>query len=542
MAKKKKEAEINSEVSPASEIVSPASEISEAADSETAASGNAPKKKGGFNKRKLKYGSIAAAITLIVVAIVVLVNVIVNIASNKVNMSIDLTTNGNFEISQQTIDYLATLDQPVNIVCLSDELTFQTATYIYYKQAYEVLKKYSIYSNQINLKFVDMVADPTYAERYKESYKGEISQYSIIVENEANGRIKVFGIQDLYNTESQFDYSSFSYYDVPVSSKAEQEITSAIMYVTDPDPIKAVVFNSETSGTSYDNVFNLLSANGYEVSEMDPLAGTIPEETDIVVINAPLNDYDSSVIDMLYAFLDNDGKLGKSLIYFADYSQKTTSNIDTFLEEWGIRVENGIVADSDVNNLQSQNLYVIRDYIAENDYSTNLASASLPVIDFQSRPLTLLFDTKDTRSTIPLLQTKDTAFIMTDEVQQAIKNGDTSGIEYGVQTTMALGRKHIFDEDNNLVFSNVLVIGSSETLDESFTSTTYFNNGDYFISVVNTMAGKNTGISIVAKDLGSDSFDMDQGTANRYFILFIVIIPAAVLIIGAVVFIRRRSK
>ena len=107
---------------------------------------------------------------------------------------------------------------------------------------------------------------------------------------------------------------------------------------------------------------------------------------------------------------------------------------------------------------------------------------------------------------------------------------------------MALGRKHIFDEDNNLVFSNVLVIGSSETLDESFTSTTYFNNGDYFVSIVNTMAGKNSGISLVAKDLGSSNFDIDQGTANRYLILFIVAVPAVVLIIGIVVFIRRRSK
>ncbi|MCI7768297.1 MAG: GldG family protein [Oscillospiraceae bacterium] len=514
----------------------------EISSAEVSAESTAEKKKSSFNKRKLKYGSIAAAITIIVVAIVVLVNVIVNMASNKVNMSIDLTANGNFEISQQTIDYLDTLNQPVNIVCLSDELTFQTATYIYYKQAYEVLKKYSIYSDLVNLTFVDMIADPTYAERYKESYKGEINQYSIIVENEANGRIKVFGIQDLYNTESQFDYSSFSYTEVPVSSKAEQEITSAIMYVTDPDPIKAVVFKSETSGTSYDNVYNLLSSNGYEVSEINPLAETIPEDTDIVVINAPLNDYDSAVIDMLYAFLDNDGKLGKNLIYFADYSQKTTGNMDTFLEEWGIRVENGIVADSDMNNLQSQNLYIIRDYITENDYSTNLANSSLPVIDFQSRPLTLLFENKDTRSTVPLLQTKDTAFIMTDEVQQAIKNGDSSGINYGVQTTMALGRKYIFDEENNMVFSNVLVIGSSETLDESFTSTTYFNNGDYFISVVNTMAGKNSGISIVAKDLGSDSFDIDSGTANKYFTLFIIIIPVAVVIIGIVVFIRRRSK
>ena len=245
---------------------------------------------------------------------------------------------------------------------------------------------------------------------------------------------------------------------------------------------------------------------------------------------------------MLYDFLDNDGNLGKNLIYFADYSQKTTTNINTFLEEWGIKVEDGIVADSDMNNLQSQNLYVIRDYITENDYSTNLASATLPVIDFQSKPLTLLFDTKDSRSTVALLQTKDTAFIMTDAVQEAIKGGDTSSIDYGVQTTMALGRKHTFDADNNMIFSNVLVIGSSETLDESFTSTTYFNNGDYFISVVNTMAGKNSGISIVAKDLGSDSFDIDQGTANKYFIIFVVAVPVAVLIIGTVVFIRRGTK
>ena len=115
MAKKKNEAEINT---------------AEATAAETAADGTAAKAdKKSFNKRKLKYGSIAAAITLIVIAIVVLINVIFNIASNKVNMSIDLTTNGNFEISQQTIDYLDALNTPVNIVCLSDELTFQTATY-----------------------------------------------------------------------------------------------------------------------------------------------------------------------------------------------------------------------------------------------------------------------------------------------------------------------------------------------------------------------------------------------------------------------------
>ena len=58
--------------------------------------------KKSFNKRKFKYGSIATAITVVVIAVIVLVNAVINIASDKVNMSIDLTENGTFEISQET--------------------------------------------------------------------------------------------------------------------------------------------------------------------------------------------------------------------------------------------------------------------------------------------------------------------------------------------------------------------------------------------------------------------------------------------------------
>lgn len=496
--------------------------------------------KRAINRRKLKYGSVAAAITVIVIAVVVIINVVFDMASEKINMSIDLTSNSNFEISQQTIDYLATVNEPVSIVCLSDELTFQTASYIYYKQAYEVLKKYSFYNDKVTLTFVDMVKDPTYADRYKSVYKGDISQYSIVVESDK--RIKVLGIQDLYNTETRFDYSTFQSYDVPVSSKAEQELTSAIMYVTDPDPIKAVIFNSTTEGTSYDNLQSLLISNGYEVSETDPLSGEIPEDTDVVVINAPLNDYDEYTVDMLYDFLDNGGSLGKNLIYIADISQKDTNNIDAFLAEWGIKVESGIVGQQDANYLQSQNNFVIKNYISENDYSGNVPQPALPVVDYYSRPITLLFDSKDTRSTVSLLATTETGFAYTEEMSKALENGERPEIISSVQNTMALGRKYIFDKDNNMIFSNVLVIGSSETLDESYTSKTFYNNGDYFISILNTMTGKNSGISIVAKDLSSPEINVDQSDVNKYFTLFIVVIPVAVLAIGVIVFIKRRTK
>lgn len=489
-----------------------------------------------YNRRRLKYGSVATAITVVVIAVVVLVNVAVNLAGERVNMSVDLTENGTFEISQVSIDYLACVNEPVSIVCMSDELTFQTSNYIYFKQAYEVLKKYSFYSDNVTLEFVDMVKNPTYADRYKSSYKGDINSYSIVVES--SKRIKVLSIQDLYNTE--INYQTFR--EEIVSSKAEQELTSAVMYVTDPDPLQAVVFGSETSGSSYDNVAALLVSNGCDVTEINPLTEEIPEGADIVVVNAPLNDYETDVVDKLYRFLDNNGNLGKNLIYIADYSQKDTSNIDAFLAEWGIKVEEGVVGDDDPNNLQSQNFYVVRNYISANDFSGNVAQPALPVIDYQSRPISLLFETKDTRSTAALLQTKDTGFVMTESMQEELKNGGEPDIPHGVQTTMAIGRKYIFNDNNAQVFSNVLVVGSSETLDAAFTEQTYYNNGDYFVSVLTAMTGKSSGISIVAKDLSSPTFDIDMAKVNGYVTVFMIVIPVAVLIIGGAVFFRRRTK
>lgn len=488
--------------------------------------------KRSIMRRKLKYGSAATAITVICIAVVVLVNVILSLVSDRVNMSIDLTDDSIFEISQETKDYLSSINEHVDIVCMSDELEFQTSSYVYMKQAYEVLKKYEIYSNNVEVKYVDIVEDPTYIDRYKKSYSGEIDRYNIVIESDK--RIKVISIEDLYNVQMN------SYYQQEiVSSKAEQALTSAIMYVTDPSPLQAVMFTGETQGSSYDNVKEMLISNGYEVTEIDPLRDTIPDGTELVVISAPLNDYNETIIDMLYNYLDNGGNLGKNLIYVADYSQKETANIDSFLSEWGIKVGQGVVGDLNTSNILGSTAYQIACYISENDYSSNVSQMSLPVLSYFSRPITLLFDTKDTRSTVALLQTSETGFVMTDEIAE---QGDESLIEEGIQTVMALGRKYIFDSDNNIVYSNVLVVGSAENLDALFTGTTYYNNGEYFLSVLNTMTGKNTGINIVAKDLTSTSFDINQQTFNVCFIVFIIAIPLAVLIIGFVVYLRRRTK
>ncbi len=492
-----------------------------------------PKKK--FNSKKLKYGSAATALTVVVIAAVVLVNVIVKLVGDRVDLTIDLTSDSIFEISQESIDYLASLNQDVEIVTMQDESIFRDSGDIYYKQAYEVMKKYEYNSDRITLNFVDMTADPTYANKYGEIYKGTISQYSIVVT--CGDRIKVLSVNDLFNTE--MDYNTFSYN--IVSSKAEQVLTSAIMYVTDPEPKKAVILDVETAGIANGTIQNLLENDGFDVSSVNPLTEIIPTDPDVIVINAPLNDFSEEIIDRLYEYIENEGNYGKNIIYLASYSQKSTANIDAFLAEWGIVVERGVVGDENSNNLATRTTYyAIKNYIESNDYSANVAQPELPVISYNARPITLMYELSGNVETVPLLSTEDTGFVFTDEMQELVQAGTEPEIVNGSYTTVALSHKYTFNSDNEQIRSHLLVFGSSDMLDSGLTGSTYYNNGDYFVSILNTMTGKTAGINIVAKDLNSATFDTDVKKASISFWVFMVIIPLAVLASGVAVWLKRR--
>ena len=84
-----------------------------------------------FNTKKLKYGSVATAITVIIIAVVVLINVIVSLIGKRTDLTIDLTSAQAFDISQESIDYLNTLNEDVEIVTMVDEAAFQSTTSAY---------------------------------------------------------------------------------------------------------------------------------------------------------------------------------------------------------------------------------------------------------------------------------------------------------------------------------------------------------------------------------------------------------------------------
>ncbi|MGN0612998.1 MAG: Gldg family protein, partial [Porcipelethomonas sp.] len=375
------------------------------------------KEKKPFNKKKLKYGAAATVITIFVIAIVVVINLIAGILTEKKGFKLDLTSQKYFDVSQDTIDYIKNIDVDVEIAVMAEKSDLEGNTYN--KMVVETLAKYEQNSDHIKVSYYDIAENPDVISKYASSYNGEITEGNIVI---ANGdRVKVTSITSLFtvDTSSYYQTGSYSY----SGYKGEQEITSALMSVTDANPVKAAIiakYNGEAIypsdlGYAISSLVQMLDKNGYEYELVDMLSDDLsPDEYDLAILPAPMNDLTDDSIKKLEDFLYNDGNLDKNMIYIADILQRKTPKIDEFLEVWGIEVGGNQVIESSADKIQqvnvARNTYGLTQQakapvvtIADSSYSEGLSNTKLPIVAPAARNINLLFDANVDRTTTALL-------------------------------------------------------------------------------------------------------------------------------------------
>lgn len=538
-------------------------------------------------RKKLKYGGIATAVTVIFVAVVVLLNVVVaQVCKRNPDAVLDLTTANLYEISDDTVDYIKNLDQDVEIAISSEESTFQSDKY--YKMISETISKYQGYSDHISVTYFDTTKDPDILSKYQDLYAGDISSNQIIVTS--GDRIKVYSLTDMFEID-QDKYQSYYYGYASLSDcitgfKGEQTLTTAIMNVTDSNPKSVAVITksngnyifSATQANAYavTAMENLLNDNGYDVKELDMVNDTLDAETyDIVVLPAPANDLTMDAIKKLQDFLQNGGNLGKQLIYVADYTQSVTPNLDAFLKDWNLQVDSSYVREDDNNRNQTVQIVasagkgLIAPIVSLGDsenYGGNLANSSLPIVAPLARPIQKLpsnngrvvynlLQSSDTSYAYPLTQQassgEDTTESASEESQEATEAAttetaattsfDTDSAVRGANTVMALSQSQQ-STGSDLIESDVIVLGSMAMMDYYLTQDSSYNNAEYFVGVLNSVCGKEDSIVIASKDMAATSISATQTQLVTLRTIVVFLIPLAVAAAGIVVFLRRRNR
>jgi hypothetical protein len=510
-------------------------------------------------KKKFKYGALAAAITAVVTAIVIVVNVLVSKVVEKYPVKLDLTKSAMYEISDETIEYLKSLEEEVDFTVLMDESNFQTSG-TYLKMAHEILERYTQYSDKITLRYVDPTKNPDVVNKYQEHYTGTLTTGDVVVSNAADAtKMRVVNVNNMFTYDQEkYYYMQYGYYsleDCITAFTGEQSLTSALLYVTDADPVNVAlisiangepIFNAGSGAYSVAIFAQNLSKNGYDVTEIDLYNNALdPSEFDMLVLPAPVNDLTEDAVEKISAFLYNDGAYGRNLIYFADISQGATPRLDALLETWGIRVEKTFAVESDKNAAQIVSVIsggmtvqvgAPTATISDEDYSKNMANTNLPIPAPFCRPITLLWESQTSGITSALLKSSESVYLSelgSEEEQDTTPDG--------AQTIAAVSRRQISGDNNEILRSSIMVFGSMMLTDYNIMQDAAYNNAEYLMSAVNTMTGKGNSLIIAQKDLAKETITIEQGEL-KVVNLVLYTIPFIVVVIGIVVFVRRRNK
>jgi hypothetical protein len=526
----------------------------------------------GVVAKKLKHGTMATALTCGFLAVLVLLNVVTTVLFERYPINIDLTKEKIYSMTDETEEYVKNVDRDVLVTIFADEETYLNYS-AYNKQAIELLKNYCKMNHHISYRFVDIDSNPDIIK----SYSDTISNFDIIFEtsSEVDGetvkRTRKLGMVDLLTFKDELvsslsqsgysiemmreqagsDLNLLAYYGSYVeSSNAEQAFTSALMTVTDPNPVYVTFLTgrnevsdimSKTSPFSYFKT--LLVANGYNVNEIDITKNEIPADTDIAVIPAPTVDYLPEEVQKVSDFLNNGNELGKQLIYVASYSQGETPNLDEFLEEYGLSVGEGVICETYGDNYINYPYCTISTDLSS-DFNQDVLNKNLVISSMYTRPVNTLYDEQGMITTQQYVKTTDNAYTakLTYNEQYQMVPSDT--LTTGQQCLFAIGSKAKFADDGSgeTKHSNVLCFGSEYLLQSNILSAQQYGNSEYFFSVIAGISHKTDGVFIKPKTIKGTAFDIAQSTKTILMWTFCAIIPLVVLGVGLFVWLRRKNK
>lgn len=493
------------------------------------------KEKGKFKKfmksRKAKHGTVAMAITALVIVMVIVLNIIIGLLVNRFpDLELDLTSNNSFALQDDTIDYVSHLNNDVTVYILMEKDKFESQG-TYFVQAQKMLNKMASKSDgKMKIKYVDLTSNPSFTSNYP-NVDWQSSSANNIVLVESGKQYKVLTLTDCF----EYDEKTYNYYGTYsfTGTKIEQAVVTAILNVTTDDKVVVDMIKGNNE-QDYSSLKSLLENNAYQVNEVSLATGDFDKDAKVAIMYAPSVDLDEKIVEKLSTWLSNDGKYGRSLIYVPTADMGEMPNLDDFLKEWGMSIDRGYVFETDETalvNASSPYAFTVSygDY-----YKDNLKNSKIPVVVSESHAVNIT----DENTAHALLKTTDKAGVLPIDADKSwdykdaiTGNGENVAAE-GVMT----------NEDKKS--SRVVVFGSYVMFSDTIMQYNSFNNSAYFMNVINTIADKeDVGITIESKSIDNTELGItDVATQNTMLVVFVIVIPIAILVAGFVFWLRRRNR
>ena len=495
----------------------------------------APKKwKNPFRSNKFKRGGMATLLTVVFIAIVVAVNVVATALTDRFpSLEIDMTAQGLNTLSDQALEVAQGIEQDTYIYLIGTEEGYEQnqiySSYgLEYSQVSNLARRLAEANSHIKVEFKDPDTNPEFVSQYSAD---NLTTGKVLVETET--RHRVLTVTDLYSIEQDQTTGETKTY-----SMVDSALAGALEVVNmDNVPIFAIAtgHNELLTTENMASFIGMMEDQNFEIQEVDLLTQDIPEGTQVLMLPTPTTDYSTDELDKIRDYLNDTTNTDPLTVLTTTYpTQSDMPNFATFLEEWGVRVQQGVVAETDTNQMAIADVTAVLvdssdEFLADNTYDR--------LVSYYSSPLELLFDSNNSVSTYPLWTTSDTAYILTEENA----NTENEDRETSSQTVASLSSKYVQVEGSS-VTRNLVVFGSSNVFLDSFMSNA-FSDATYVQDMLLNLSGNSgSSVNVVTQRVQTNEMDIvaTRSTMDFWGIVFIAGIPVVILAAGLVIFLKRR--
>lgn len=491
--------------------------------------------KTAVHKEKFKHGSLAVVFTVVFIAVIIVINVLVSALTTRFpSMNFDLTKEGLNTLSDEATDVAKEIVNETTIYIIGSEDAIRgDEVYSNYSLKYSQVANLADRLHELNDKIKVEYIDPDMNPQFISDYAGDsLTTGKVMVKTDK--RHKTLAVTDLFSIQQDSSTGQYNYY-----SKVDGALANAL-YLVNLDTVPVVAFatgHSEAITTSTSTSFTgLLNDNNFEVKEFNMLTDEIPEDASIVVLGMPTTDYTSEELSKLEAYLGDEKMASSRTLYVMtapNAGWSSMPNLSSFLAEWGMEPQSQEVLESNTNNT----LYNMPYAIFANVTDSVLSKTYDNVVKVQAAPVKRLFAANNDISTYSVIETSDTAYLSNDGKVLETPETDT-------YTILAFAQRYM--DNQGKICANVVVDGCAADFYDgsSLLGNSTFGNKDVTLDLIKNLTGTtDTRVGLTVNQTQTNTMDISASSAVTWSIgmmLFTIIVPVAVLVIGLVIFLRRR--
>ncbi|HVW08092.1 MAG TPA: GldG family protein [Bryobacteraceae bacterium] len=456
---------------------------------------NSPQKNSWVHTRQTRYGAYAFVYTVVILAVVIVGNWL----ANSHNKTVDVTSNKQYTLSDQTKKVVGNLKKDINVYYFDQSSG--------YDRARDMLDRYANLSPHLKVSYVDPDKKPDIAR-----VEGARQMGDVIVDS---------------GTKKE-----------TAKALTEEELTGAIIRAI-KNGVRTTCFVKgegehsldDTGRDGYSTLKSALETNNYKTESISLLEKPqVPSECSIVVVGGPKHDFLPPAVDALKTYVKNGGSLLVALdpvlnLPPPDGKLGDTPNLVSMVSDWGVAVKGDVVLDmSAASQMFGQLSPIVGSYTQQPIVRVMQDNASV-------MPLARSMEVKTPAEA--LFSSTADSYALTDPKlpikQDDITKGTKGPFVLGAAATIGSGDKA----------GRVVVVGSSDWM-SNFIMAAPIANRDLALNMANWLTQDTDLISIRPKDPEDRRLHITTAGVRTLFFTSIIGIPLIVILSGVSVWWKRR--